>query len=390
MNRDTIKQAFNYLESNRDNMVQTLKEFVSMNSFSKDTEDVVKAMEHLKGLFEEESFTCRLIDVEKNGPTLVGIYNEENKNKPVLFSGHADTVIEDHVYDEKFRVEGNKAYGPGVLDMKGGIITGLYAIKALIHSGYRDRPIKIIFSGDEEIGHFQSKGAEALQEEAKGAVCAFNLETGLIDNSICVGRKGRILYHVNVTGVESHAGNDFLTGRNAIEEMAYKIIEIQKLTDLDKGTTVTASVIKGGTVSNAIPKECNLEVECRFETKEEMEKYQKNLKEICSKPVIDGTKTDLVFMGGFSPFETTDEVLKLYDFIEEVAKENKLPETKKIRLGGSSDAAYIQAAGVPVLCSIGIQGQWNHTTREYALLDSMVDRSKLLSASVINLERFTE
>ncbi len=387
MKKQIIEKAFKYLEENRDNMVETLKEFVSMNSFSKDTEDVIKAMEHLKELFEKEGFTCKLIDVEKNGPTLVGLYGDDNGKEPVLFSGHADTVIGKHVYDNKFRVEDGKAYGPGVLDMKGGIITGLYAIKALISAGYNERPIKIIFSGDEEIGHFESKGAEVLQEEAKGCVCAFNLETGLIDNSICVGRKGRILYHVNVTGVESHAGNDFLSGRNAIEEMAYKIIEIQKLTDLDKGTTVTASVIKGGTVNNAVPKECHLEVECRFETVEEMKRYQKRLEEVCSKTFVDGTTTDLVFMGGFSPFETTKDVLSLYELVEEVAKENNLAETKQIRLGGSSDAAYIQAAGVPVLCSIGIQGQWNHTTREYAILDSMVERGKLLSASVIGLNK---
>lgn len=390
MNKEMVKEVFQYLEENQEKMVEDLKTIVSMNSYTPDVEDTTKVMEHLKSLFEEIGFNCDLVDVGPNAPTLVGIYNENIDGKPVLFSGHADTVIKKDAYETKFRVEDNKSFGPGVLDMKGGIITGLYAIKALINAGFNERPIKIAFSGDEEIGHYESSGSEALQNAAKGSICAFNLETGLLDNSLCVGRKGRLLSKIHVIGVGSHAGNDFLTGRNAIAEMAHKIIEIQNLTDLDKGTTVTSSIISGGTVSNAIPQDCYLEVECRFENLDEMENHKEKIKSICNKIFIDGTKTEIEISEGFAPFEATDQVLKFYNFIKETAEENNLTEVKQIKLGGSSDAAYIQLAGVPVICSIGIQGQWNHTTREYALLDSMVERGKLLTSVVLNLNNYKE
>src|SRR5699024_6041606 len=129
------------------------------------------------------------------------------------FSGHMDTVFPTGSFGEElFLIKDGKAHGPGVLDMKGGIIIALYAIKALNHIGYNERPLKIIISGDEEIGHINSSGNDIITKEAEGGVCAFNLETGRADHSLCIGRKGRIECHVTVNGVESHAGNDFESG----------------------------------------------------------------------------------------------------------------------------------------------------------------------------------
>ena len=170
--------------------------------------------------------------------------------------------------------------------------------------------------------------------------------------------------------------------------MAHKILEIEALTDLDKGTTVVCGVIQGGTISNAIPKFCKLEVECRFDTISEIERFQKNLEQVCSKTYIEGTTTEVEYTSSFSPYETTDVVMNFWEFVKKTALEAGLEEVKGKRLGGSSDAGYILMGGTPVLCSFGIQGEWNHTTREYALIDSMCSRGKLISAVVLNLENF--
>jgi len=389
MNKELLNQVYRFLDENQENMISVLEEVVNLESYAREVDNVKKLAEKFKSLFEAEGFQCRLEDASPNAPTLLGVLGEDRPGKPVIFSGHMDTVIKSGAYEKPvFRRDGNKGYGPGVLDMKGGIVISLFVAKALNVAGYKDRPLKIAFSGDEEIGHQHSKGAEILRKASMGGACAFNLETGLLDNSLCYGRKGRLENHVTVTGVEGHAGNDFLKGRNAIAEMAHKILEIQALTNLEKGTTVTSATIKGGSVTNAIPGECVLGGECRFDTVAEMENYKTKMTEICKKTFIDGTSTKLEFGEAFAPYERTDLVMGFWEFVRKTAEECGLTTVKGKTLGGSSDAAYIQMAGIPVICSFGIQGEWNHTMREYALLDSMSPRGKLIASVILNLDKY--
>lgn len=388
--QERLDRIYQYVDEKKDEMVQLWKEIVNHESGSREKENVDLLAERLKTVFEIEGLDCNLVDVgPQNGKTLVGILGADRPGKPVIFSGHTDTVFPSGAFGENpFKIEDGKAFGPGVLDMKGGIIISLYVIKALNSIGYDERPIKIIFSGDEEIGHANSNGAKAIMEEAKGGICAFNMETGLIDNALCIGRKGRMEPHITVNGIEAHAGNDFTSGRNAIEEMAFKVQEIRKLTNLDSGTTASVGNIKGGTVSNAIPARCDIEVDIRFENMAEMERVKQQMEEICKATHIDGTSTEWSIYSSFAAFETTDEVIKLYDFCKGVAQKHGFAEMPSRRLGGSSDAAFILMAGTPVLCSCGVRGQWNHTVREYALVDSLFERTKLLSTIVLNLNQF--
>lgn len=385
----TLNAIYNYIDSKKDEMINLWEEIVNLESYSREKDKVDILAERLKSEFEKEGFNCRLVDVGANGKTLVGVLGEERCSKPVVFSGHMDTVFPTGTFGESpFKIVDGKAYGPGCLDMKGGIIISLYVAKALNSVGYDERPIKIILSGDEEIGHINSTGAEVIMEEAKGGICGFNMETGLIDNSICIGRKGRMECHITVDGVEAHAGNDFTSGRNAIEEMAYKIIELQKLTDLESGTTVSVGKIEGGTVSNAIPAQCKVEVDIRFEKMDEMEKIKKKIEEICNVTHVDGTSTKWEIVSSMAAFETTDEVMKFYEFVNETSQKYGFGTMEGRKLGGSSDAAYINMVKTPVLCSFGVRGQWNHTVREYALVDSLFERAKLISTIILNLKNF--
>ncbi len=388
--QNSLNQIYQYIDENKDEMIALWRDIVNLESYAREKEKVNILAERLKEEFEKEGLNCRLIDVgEENGNTLVGILGTERKNKPVIFSGHMDTVFPTGTFgDNPFRIEDGKAYGPGILDMKGGIIISLYVIKALNRANYKERPIKIIYSGDEEIGHINSTGAEAILNEAKGGICAFNMETGLIDNYLCVGRKGRMECHVTVEGVEAHAGNDFTSGRNAIEEMAYKIIDIQKLTDLESGITVSVGKIKGGTVSNAIPAQCTIEIDIRFDKMSDMDIIQERVQDICKKTYIEGTSTKCEIVSSMAAYETTDDIMRYYKFVNAISKEYGFGEIGYKRLGGSSDASYITMAKTPVLCSFGVQGQWNHTVKEYALVDSLFERTKLISTIIMNLEKF--
>lgn len=387
--KDKLNQIYQYIDSNRESILELYGEIVNLESWYKEPENVNIVAERLKTEFEKEGLVCKLIDVEPNGKTLVGILGEDRGGKPVVFSGHMDTVFPEGTFGKKpFKIVDEKAYGPGVLDMKGGIIISLYVIKALNSIGYNERPIKIIYSGDEEACHGGSRGAEIFLEEAKGGICAFNMETGLIDNNLCIGRKGRIELHVTVEGVEAHSGNDFLSGRNAIGEIAHKILDFHNMTDLEVGTTVSVGKIQGGTMANAVPKECKIQVDIRFEKAKEMDKIKQKIKEICEKTYIDGTTTTYELASVMAAYETTEDVMRFYNYVKDTAEKFGFGEIKARRLGGSSDASYITIAGTPALCSFGIRGEWNHTEREYALVESLFERSKLISTVIMNLSKF--
>ncbi|MBS4536469.1 M20 family metallopeptidase [Clostridium sp. D2Q-14] len=388
MNYD-LKKAFEEVDTRKDEVMDLYKEFVNRESWSGDLPAVKRFSDFLKYEMEKEGFECKYVEVGRNADTLVGILGKDRPGKPILFCGHMDTVFPTGMFEENpFLIKDGKAYGPGVLDMKGGILIALNVVKTLNRMGYKERPIKFCFSGDEEINHTFSKGAEVMEEEAKGCLCAFNMETGLIDNYLCIGRKGCLRYSIRVDGVETHSGNDFQGGRSSIVEMAYKIIDLHNITDIDVGTTVNIGTIKGGTIPNAVPAHCEVVVDMRYTSLAEKEKLLEGFKKACEATYIEGTTTTYSYLNKLDVFERTSEGLSFFNFVKEVAAKYDLDEINGRTLGGGSDAASTTMAGVPTICSCGVRGQWNHTEREYAIVDSIFERTKLYTAAVVNIDSF--
>ncbi len=343
-----ITQAYEYVDSHKEEILSLLEEFVETPSCSREPEVMPAATEWVRTLLDREGFTVRSWDVgHGNAPVLVADLKGQEEGRPVIFSGHYDTALPRALSEQNpFRVEDGKVYGTGTLDMKGGITIAIYAVRAAVKAGYRG-PIRFILAGDEEINHLGSRAAEIMKEQAKGGLCAFNMETGLISNKLAVFRKGGTRCRITTHGVEAHAGNDFTKGRSAIVEMAYKVVDIHNLTDLTVGTTMNIGTIQGGTIFNAVPAKCEAVVDMRFEKNEELERAKKNLKAVCEKTYIDGTTTEMEYIDVMHVFETTDGGLKLLSFLQETAEATGLREVGKAVLGGSSDAAYITMAGVP-------------------------------------------
>ncbi len=369
-----------FVESKREEMIETYKEVVNLESYHSDVIGVRNVAYRFMELFEAEGFKCELTHVgsDFSGPMLTGILGEDRPGKPIIFSGHMDTVHPTGKFGPNpFRIEDGKVYGPGVLDMKGGIVIALYAVKALNAIGYDKHPIKIIFAPDEEKLHEGANTAQLFLEAAKGGECAFNMETGLLTNDICISRRGKTEAKISVEGVSVHAGNDFYSGRNAIEELCFKVLEVRKLTSEENGTTASTGLISGGIASGTIPGHAECKIDLRSSTVPAMEAMKKKLEEICAKTYIEGTTTTLEFTQEMLPFEYNEGVGKLAAFVQKVAKEDGFADMPLKKIGGSSDAAYITLAGVPAICSCGIQGQFNHTEKEYAVLESLFTRTKL-------------
>ena len=378
-----------FIEEQKLNIIKDWQELVELEGSTLEKPKVEKTISKFQSWLEAEGFTCKVIDVgEQTAGTLIGMLGEERAGKPILFSGHLDTVYPEGTFEKEFQIVDGKAFGPGVLDMKGGLIIALYVVKALQVLGYEETPIKFIVSGDEENGHQLSKGDDLFVEEAKNCLFGLNMETGRIDNKLCIGRKGVINALITVTGVGSHAGNDFESGRNAITEMAHKVLLLHDLTDLEAGTTVNPGVIAGGTVINATPASCTLKVDVRYKSLDAAEKVVNEIKNICKKTYIEGTSTEVKIIEALKSFETNDKVEKLLGFIQTIAAETNHDVPGSVYLGGGSDAAYVGIAGTPAICSIGVLGQWNHTQEEYAVVQSMFDRISLVTTVVLNQKTF--
>ena len=377
-----------YVDSHKEEMLALWKDFVDTPSQARDRKAAYAFSVKLKTLLEEIGFKCQLLDVgETNAPGVKGVWGEERPGQPILFSGHYDTVSLPG--EHPFRIDENgHARGLGCLDMKGGIIIALYAVKALQNIGWQERPIKFLFLGDEEKGHQSANTPEVIMTEAKGSLCAFNMETGLVSNQICIGRKGGGVANFTVHGIGAHSGNDYLKGRNAIGEMSYKIQDLHKLTNLEKGTTVSVTMIKGGTVPNGIPPECSIDVDVRYEIVSERNRVLEAFQAIAEKNYIDGCSTDFEYNEYMAPFETTEDGIKLANFINQVSINCGLGEMGQTRLGGGSDASYITMAGIPTICSMGVRGEFNHTDREYAVVETLYERAKLMANAVSAISNF--
>ncbi len=393
-NAETRRQLFEFIENSREEMLAFWEDLVNHEGRYDEVAPLVDTANFLKRAFEKEGFKCQLADAGDGfAPVLTGVLGEDRPSRPVMFTGHYDTVFKKGTFgDAPFKIEDGKAYGPGVLDMKGGIAISLFCAKALNYIGFDALPIKIAFAGDEEGDRTVAPNStvQILSDYAKGVLFAFNMETGVADGGVCIGRKGSADYTVSVKGVASHPGNAFANGRNAIEETAHKIIEIQQLTPKDYGYTCSVDTIEGGVASNAIPDFCKIKIDTRANTQKDAAHIRESLEKICAKTYIDGTSTELTLDGTFPPYETTDGVLALYEHIVYTAKKYSLDIPSKNHLGGASDASRIGAVGVPVLCSCGVPGAGNHTGSEYALVEGFFERTKLLCASILEADGFPD
>ncbi|MBS4785000.1 MAG: M20/M25/M40 family metallo-hydrolase [Clostridiales bacterium] len=379
-----------FIAANRENILADWRELVNLEGSLREPANMYRIAEHLREKFSEAGVDCQVYGVSADiPPVLAGVIGAGRPGRPVIFTGHFDTVFDEGTFGpEPFRIEGDRAYGPGVLDMKGGIIITLYVIKALESLGYAERPIRICFCGDEEGGNNHGYACKEFQKWADGCAAAFNMETAPVNNALCLARKYAMVGQAKVHGVSAHSGNNYPAGRNAIVEAAYKVIAIQNMNDLELGTNMNPAAIHGGTVMNTIPDECDLLFSGRFKLLPEAERVRKELEELFAHPDVEGTSIEYTVGDPMGGFEKTPENQALLKFIDGVCQAHSLPPVGGVELGGGSDAGNMSMMGVPTLCSCGVRGEWNHTDREYALVDSMYERVEMWSLVVSELDAF--
>lgn len=240
-----MDRIYGYLKEQQDDIVETLKVVVGNESPSKNKAVSDVLSKKLIELFNNlTGGKAQAIKVEEYGDRVRGEFGEGDEQ--ILLVGHYDTVFPAGTIKKlPFRIEGNKGYGPGIFDMKGGLVAGIYALKAIKELGLGfNKKVVFIFNSDEEIGSPSSR--PYIEEEARKSKYVLVLECAGPNGAVKTMRKGVGIFDLKIKGKAVHLGIDFENGVSAVDELAHQILYLHSLTDLSKGTTVNVGRIEGG------------------------------------------------------------------------------------------------------------------------------------------------
>ena len=315
------------------------------------------------------------------GQTVVGTFEGEPGGPRVLLIGHMDTVFDPGtVATRPFRIDGNIATGPGVTDMKAGLLAGLYALEAIGDLPFER--LRFIANPDEEIASPTS--TSHIRAAAAEADVALVLECGRANGNIVSARKGMADLGIVVHGRAAHAGIEPEKGRHAILEAARMVRELQELNGRWPGVTVNVGTIRGGTRPNVIPERCELEVEARSLTGTGLDAAVAAIREVTARTEIEGTTVELEVETSWRPMEKTERSARLVEHAKDVARRLGF-DVDDAATGGASDANTTSGMGVPTLDGLGPVGGNDHSPSEYLEIDSIVPRTAMLAGLLLEI-----
>lgn len=378
---EMLRAFLRSIEARQADMLKSLRLLVEMESPSsaKSTVDILGA--HLATEFERLGGQVTVHSQPIFGDHLEVHFDGADGGKPVMLLGHFDTVWDiGTLKTMPFKVEKGRAWGPGVYDMKAGIVGMLYALRALreAHGGELPRPVTIWLVTDEEVGSESSRKTTEQLAKKSAAVLVLEPSQG-IGGALKTARKGVGDYTVKVTGKASHSGVDFEKGESAILELARQIEKISTFTDLKRGITVNPGVIRGGTRTNVVAAEAEVEVDVRIQKIKDaavIEKKFRSLKAFNRKCMLE-------ISGGMNrpPMERTEKVVKLFRMAQQIASALGF-EIEEKATGGGSDGNFTAALGIPTLDGLGGVGEGAHAINESILLSELPRRTALLAGLI--------
>jgi glutamate carboxypeptidase len=329
------------------------------------------------------------ISVDRNGElgdTVIATLNEGGEGHHALLIGHLDTVFEDGTAAERpFAVHDGRAHGPGVNDMKAGLVCGLYALRALQSLGSLPfKTLTFVANPDEEIGSPES--TRVIKDVASTADVCFVLESARANGDIVSARKGIADFVVQIEGRAAHAGVEPERGRSAILEAAQKTLALTALNGRWDGVTVNVGVIAGGTRPNVIAEHCELEIDLRAPSRAAMEEAEAAIMEICMSATVPDVVTTVNRRHRWWPMEKSAATAALASSARSIAERLGF-ELRDAATGGASDANTTSGMGVPTLDGLGPVGGLDHAPGEYTEIDSIVPRTVLLAALVLTAGR---
>lgn len=378
---DKIKD---FIEKHKKEMMQFWKDLVNIESsthddkteiFKRIDQEITQGFRALRRI--EPEATCAKYNEQ---PSIVSyVTGTKSELRPFVFLGHVDTVRTATSCIER----DGKLFGSGALDMKGGIVIMVYTALALAQQQY-PRPIKLVFTTGEEIGHTNDPHFEtAMCAVCAGAAAAFSFETASIDHGLIVGRAGTINLDMIVEGKAAHTGRDPEQGRDAIFA-ATKIIQYLSQFNNRKKFWITPGTIHGGTARNVIADRVDLKFDIRLYD----ENCRKEVYDLITESTLlcDDVRIYTEITAGIPPMTPTYANAALFNFASSIAAQRGLPFGEPIVSGGAGDAAYAVMVGVPTIDQMGVEGKFNHTADEYALVESLFTKTELAIAIAESLD----
>ena len=308
-----------------------------------------------------------------------------NAGGNIILMGHRDTVFPDgEAARRPFTVRDGIAYGPGVADMKAGLVMNCFVLAAFAKFGGSPAPLVGLFTSDEEIG--SPEGRAGIEAEARRARVVFNSEPGRVSGNVVTGRKGGVFMSFRVTGKAAHSGANFADGISAIEELARKVQAIHALTDLDRGITLNVGLISGGQSVNTVAPWAEGQIDLRYVNPPDKDDVMAGIGAIIERSFLPGTKTELTVRGEFLPLTQSPTARRLFELYVGAAADTGFTTDGEFT-GGCADSGFTAGVGAPTLCAVGPVGGKAHSPDEFLHVDSLVPRAQACARSILRLQQ---
>ena len=373
-----MSEILTYFQSQRQAMVELLTTLVNYETPTSDKAAVDKLGEFMQRQFQAlgASSVTRLPQTEV-GDFLLAKWHEDAPGKPILFLIHIDTVWplgtlanRPVTIDEQGRL-----FGPGAIDMKGGITIVLTAIRGLRELGQMpERPIWVLMTSDEEVGSIHSHAV--IEEVAAQCGLVLVMEPATPEEALKTWRKGIASYTIYVEGRASHAGNAPEQGINAIVEMAQQALDLNAMNDLKNGTSVALTTVKGGIASNVIPPSAEGQIDVRVLSARAYDDINEKIMSL--QPHVPGAKVRVEQHHARGPMERNELMIKTFAQCKAIGEKIGLA-VREDGSGGASDGNFTAYMGVPTLDGLGPQGRGLHAEDEQVVVNSLPRRAALIA-----------
>ncbi len=380
------KQVVQRAEQLMEQYLDDLKTTVNIDSGTYTKDGVDRVAVYLEERFQSFGFSTRIERQKEYGNHLVATHSGSAPNGPrILLIGHIDTVFpEGEAGRRPFAIStkngGRIATGPGVLDMKSGVLIGMYGLHILIAAQEANyQSVTFVCNSDEEIGSPSSR--PLIEELAKQSDAAIVLEPGRAVATVVSSRRTSGQYRVEVRGVSAHAGVEPHKGRNAILELSHQVQKMQALNGTVPGTTLSVGVIHGGERTNVVPDYAYFDMDVRASDQAGIQAIETAMRQVVDQNVLQGTQITLSGYMLAQPFERNGLNARLIQLAKEVGSELGL-RIEDVGSGGASDANNTAAVGVPTIDGLGAGGGLAHNPGEYVELDYLPTRIALLAGLV--------
>jgi len=375
-------EILEWLGAQKGAMLELLEDLVNIDGGSYDKAGVDAVGVRIRKFLEENDIPCETIANETFGDAVRATVGGPS-NSAVMLLGHRDTVFpKGEPTRRPFTIENGKAYGPGVADMKAGLVMNAFVLAAFQKFGGAPAPLVGLFTSDEEIGSPACR--PIIEAEARRARAVFNSEPGRPSGNVVSGRKGGVFMKMEIAGKAAHSGGNYQEGISAIEELARKITALHAITDLTKGTTVNVGLVSGGQTVNTVAPWAKCEIDLRYVTPADREDAMARITRIVETAHVPGTSAKLEIAGEFKPLVQNADNKRLFDHYVACAGDLSIKVEGEFT-GGCADSGFTSAVGTPTICAVGPIGGKAHTPDEFLVVDSLVPRAQSLALAVARL-----